>query len=224
MPNLWDESDFESYAEFCRGRDYCSPWHPFVGSSYGTANRLKFLYCGGSAWWSEQQQECSVFAAKALTDQFVAEGMYSTPFWRLFERAAKLVYPDIADKRGASALSAWTNLSKTGVVGASAPPDSDVKLRELDVAQLKRELAILNPDILMCVSGSLVPSVGHAVFDFYADAKVHVNTPSTWIRRTPWGGWLIWTMHPAYKSADWYRSVESDLSTVLRSLNDPILS
>lgn len=222
--NIWEKAEFESYGRFCASKNYCSPWHPFVGSRYGELGRPKLVYCGGAAWWGGPQRECSLSEAKALTDKFVADDMYSTPFWRLFERVTKLAYPDVASKKEAAAFSAWTNLSKTGAVGESAPPDSDFELRRLDVAQLTRELEILCPDILMCVSGSLMPSVGHAVFGHYLEGKLSPQTPSTWIRRTPWGGWLIWTMHPAYKAEAWHRSVEADFNNILISLNDPKFS
>ena len=216
---LWKQVDFEAYAEFCAARGYCSPWHPFVGSRYGEPSRPKLAYCGGAAWWGEQQSDCSLSEAKALTDKFVAQDMYSTPFWRLFQRVTKLAYPDVASKEEAAAFSAWTNLSKTGAVGASAPPDSDIELRNLDVAQITRELTILTPDILLCVSGSLMPSVGQAIFNSYEKTELIPKTPSTWLRRTPWGGWLIWTMHPARKSEDWYQAVETDFSAVLLKVN-----
>ena len=222
MSPLWDETDFERYAQFCRGRGYCSPWHPFVGSDYGAPGRLKLLYCGGSAWWGEQQDSTPLSRAKLLTDQFVGSGMYSTPFWRLFERIAKLAYPDVVGRENAAMYAAWTNLSKTGVVGASAPPDSDEVLRQMDIAQLNRELAILRPDVLVCVSGSLVPSTGHAIFDACDEVELMPVTPSTWLRKTSWGGSLLWTMHPAYKSEEWLTSVEEDFSKLLRSLDKPL--
>lgn len=219
--DLWDKQSFRNYAEFCASRGYCRPWHPFVGGKYGATNLVKFAYCGGSAWWeSDGSTELTLDRSRQLTNDFVSQGMYSTPFWRLFSRLSALVFGQQRTDFVASDCSAWTNLSKTGRVGESAPPDDDLELRHLDVQQLRRELSLLEPDILVCVSGSLVPSTGHAVFNDWPSIEgLEPKTVSTWIRRTPWGGFLIWTMHPAYKSESWIVSVENDVRAIIAALN-----
>ena len=85
--------------------------------------------------------------------------------------------------------------------------------------QLNREFGQLRPDLLVCVSGSLVPSTGLAVFGEWPHVEgLKPETVSTWIRRTPWGGLLLWTMHPAYKPESWYKSVEFDVREMLGRL------
>lgn len=217
---IWIDSEFREYADHCRRNGLCNPWHPYIGTSYGSDGHTKFVYCGGSAWWdSDNLQPQSLEHSRLLTSNFVENGdleSYSTPFWRLFDRLGGLIHPGAGSRRKVADFSAWTNLSKTGLVGQSAPPDSDAELRNLDTRQLKRELTLLQPDILVCVSGTLVPSTGHAMFDGWDRiAGLEATTESTWIRRSPWGGSLLWTMHPAYKSESWNVSVEHDLKSIL---------
>jgi hypothetical protein len=215
---------YGAYRRHCRQERYCDPFIPYVGADYGAPGCVKLAYCGGSAWWTEASQSIDDDAAaliysKGLTDKFVAEGMYSTPFWRLFREIAAIV-PGLAGESEKDVLSrfAWTNLSKTGVVGQSAPPDNDRVLRSLDVAQFWHEMDILRPDLLVCVSGSLVSSTGYALFDTPEWIEPEFPKPvtkSTWIRRAPWGGWLLWTMHPAYKPRSWHDSILADVAAIL---------
>lgn len=217
---LWDEAQFREYADYCLAQDYCSPWHPYVGPKYGQNENLRFAYYGGSAWWnSDTSKPQKVDDSRILTKGFVegpAFKLYSTPFWRFFDRLGALVFPEARTRSEITNFSVWSNLSKTGMVGKSAPPGADKVLRGLDVRQLRREFDLLEPDIILCVSGSLVPSTGHAIFGGWKKiAGLEARTASTWIRQSPWGGFLLWTMHPAYKSEDWALSVENDLKLIL---------
>lgn len=215
---------YAAYRRHCREQGYCDPFVPYVGDAWFAPGHVKFAYCGGAAWWSEAGLcfDDDDAAFRWSTDQsanFVREGMYDTPFWRLFRRIASIT-PGLAGAGEAEMLRrfAWTNLSKTGIVGRSAPPDNDQVLRELDVGQFRHEMDVLRPDLLVCVSGSLVPSTGYALFDNpdWPEPDVPVPaTASTWIRRTPWGGWLLWTMHPAYKPRAWHDSVVGDIEATL---------
>ncbi|MGH6786028.1 MAG: hypothetical protein ACREBO_04295 [Novosphingobium sp.] len=224
---LWRAESFADYAELCRRKGYCSPWHPYVGPQYGKTDHLTFAYCGGAAWWnSDSDEAASLGESQRLTVEFVVGELesYSTPFWRLFDRLGGLVHSGGLSRQDVLARSAWTNLSKTGAVGRSAPPDGDIELRQHDVRQLHREFDLLRPDILICVSGSLVPSTGHAVFDAWDEVRdLRPETESTWIRRSPWGGLLLWTMHPAYKPDTWSASIESDVRKMLALLHGSVV-
>jgi len=116
---------------------------------------------------------------------------------------------------------AWTNLSKLGVAGETAPPASDLELRALDVAQLGHELAVLNPAILLCVSGSKLEETGYAVFNDreWPRADFEPSVPKTEVRRSLTGGWLYWTMHPQFKSGEWQAKLLSDVARITRFLN-----
>ena len=95
--SIWMDSEFREYAAYCQLKEYCNPWHPYVGDNYGHNEQLKFVYCGGSAWWeSGASKPHSVESSRALTDKFVEQGEledYSTPFWRLFDRLGALIHP-----------------------------------------------------------------------------------------------------------------------------------
>lgn len=227
MQPIMPLSSYAAYRRLCAERGYCDPFIPYVGDKYGKDVGLKFLYCGGAAWWADHNAaidddaEALAYAAEA-SSQFIAGGMYSAPFWRLFWQAAEIV-PGLKGQSHSEVLSrfAWTNISKTGIVGQSAPPDDDRDLRALDVEQFRHELDVLQPDILVCVSGSLVPSTAFALFDtpgWQAVDGIEPVTASTWIRRSDWGGWLLWTMHPAYKSRAWFASVLTDTATILKAI------
>jgi hypothetical protein len=219
---------YGAYRLLAREKGYCEPWVPHVGKHYGTGAFPKFMYCGGAAWFDYRydfpaDDAAAKEMAAALTQKFIDDGAYSTPFWRLFWRAAHL-FPEAASMSDEDLLHhvAWTNLSKTGLLGQPAPPHNDLALRALDVKQMQAELAMLEPDILLCVSGSLVPATGDALFRSYEKiADFAPSTDSTWFRRAPWGGYLMWTMHPGYKSENWRRSVLGDLSILIALLNDP---
>lgn len=215
---------YAAYRRHCRKQGYCDPFVPYVGAEYSTPGHVRLAYCGGAAWWSApgeafDDDEAAFQWSKDQSTSFVLEGMYDTPFWRLFRQIASTV-PGLSgvDEGDMLRRFAWTNLSKTGLVGSSAPPDRDRVLRDLDVGQFRHEMDVLRPDILVCVSGSLVPSTGYALFDnpqWPTPDDPLPATESTWIRRTPWGGWLLWTMHPAYKPRAWHESVVGDVAAIL---------
>ncbi len=218
---------YATYRRHCAAHGYCDPFIPYVGDRYGKDVGFKFLYCGGAAWWADHHDiinddaEAFAYGAKA-SGQFVADGMYNAPFWRLFWQIPNIV-PGLAGEPESEMLRrfAWTNISKTGVVGQSAPPDRDLDLRNIDVEQFRHELNILQPDLLVCVSGSLVSSTAYALFDtseWKVVDGVEAVTASTWIRRSEWGGWLLWTMHPAYKPRAWFQSVLIDTAAILEAI------
>lgn len=214
-------STFKAYRELARVRGYCEPWVPYVGKNYFDSAGPRFMYCGGAAWWASTvelpQDNGSAFDIAARdTEAFVSNGMYSTPFWRLYRSSVALMpWANSRPNEYVDSRVCWTNLTKTGMVQETAPPDKDVDLRHLDVAQLQYELDVLQPDILMCVSGSIVPSTGHEIFDRWHDIDgIRPCTESTWFRRSDAGTLLLWTMHPAFKPAKWHDSVLSDLTSL----------
>lgn len=220
-------ASYSAYRRHCAVQGYCDPFIPFVGDEYGAHEGVKFAYCGGAAWWAEKHDlieddaEALERGAK-LTREFVADGMYNAPYWRLFWKIAGIV-PGLAGQPDDVLLNrfAWTNISKTGVVGQSSPPNNDNHLRQLDIEQFNYEMNLLQPDLLVCVSGSLVPSTAYALFDnlkWQVVEDVRPLTASTWIRRSKNGGWLLWTMHPAYKPRAWFDSVLADVQVVLDAI------
>lgn len=218
---------YAAYRRHCRDQGYCDPFIPYVGAEYFAPGHVKLVYCGGAAWWNAPGEafaddDAAFQWSRGQSVNFVLEGMYDSPFWRLFRQIASIV-PGLsgADETDMLRRFAWTNLSKTGVVGQSAPPDNDRALRDLDVGQFRHEMDILRPDLLVCVSGSLVSSTGYALFDSPQWPTPDVPLPamaSMWIRRSAWGGWLLWTMHPAYKPRAWHDSVIRDVATILNQI------
>lgn len=213
---------FRSYRSLCRVRGYCEPWHPYVGSGYGANDGFKLLYLGGAAWWSNtnhhpQDDQEALEASRHATYKFVEGGAYSSPFWRLLRRISQEVFVQ-ANWDSFLRSIAWSNLTKTGLVGETAPPDSDRELVELDCQLLRHELSLLKPDLVLCVSGSIMPSVGHELFGRLLEpGNPAPSTGSTWFRNFADGSKLIWTMHPAYKSQSWSDTVISDVKTMLRA-------
>ena len=216
-------STFQQYRELARQSGYCEPWAPYVGPDYLNCPEPRFMYCGGAAWWDSdtplpRDDFAALQASISRSDQFVASGMYSTPFWRLYRDAvaqmpwSRNLPSSLVDRRVC-----WTNLTKTGVVQQTAPPDSDEHLRCIDVIQMNHELALLRPDIILCVSGTIVPTTGHALFGEWAmiAGDCQPSTASTWFRRAPQGSLLMWTMHPAYKPRSWRASVLRDLRKLI---------
>ena len=215
---------YAAHRQHCRSVGYCDPFVPYRGDRYGADGTFKFVYCGAAAWWSEAHADIdddgeALRASATWSRNFVNNGTYDSPFWRLFNQIAAAL-PDFAEAQPDEWLSrfAWTNISKTGTIRESAPPDSDAVLRELDIAQFRHEMDVLKPDLIVCVSGSLVPSTAFALFDTEEWAiipEVRPTTEKTWIRQAPWGGWLLWTMHPAYKPASWAPDLLADVQTIL---------
>lgn len=146
---------------------------------------------------------------------FALEGGNGGRFWTLFHAVLAAVDPEPSRSRTERMRhAAWTNLSKLNAPSQSAPPDNDEALRALDVEQMRREIAALDPDILLCVSGSMVPSTGHALFDALAPIDHVPSVDRTWTRRLPNGGVLYWTMHPQGIRSDpqgWMDEVVGDV-------------
>ena len=220
---------YVSYRRHCVTRGYCDPFIPYVGDRYGDQGPLKLVYCGGAARWAESRDKIrddaeALAHGAELTRDFVAGGMYSAPFWRLFRQVAAIT-PGLANEVESLMLRrfAWTNLSKTGIVNRSAPPDNDPILRDLDVIQFNHEMDMLRPDLLMCVSGSLLTTTAYTLFDspgWLQTSTPALTTEKTSARRTPWGGWLLWTMHPAYKTRAWFDSIVKDTAMVIATIKN----
>lgn len=218
---LFPIEQFRRYRRHCKEHGYCEPWHPYGGRNYGRDALPKFLNLGGAAWWSDgnthpcDDQE-ALNMSKQATYRFVEDGAYFSPFWHLLRRVSKDVF-GVSDWNAFLASVAWSNLTKTSLVGETAPPNNDGSLIELDCQLLRHELAVLQPDFVLCVSGSIMPSVGYKLFDRLPECLNSTPaTESTWFRSFPNGSRLMWTMHPAYKSADWFDKVIDDLRTLVR--------
>lgn len=220
---------YGAYRQHCRAQGYNAPFVPYVGDAYGDGSAVKLVYCGAALHHDSHQDDTGDDAhayahGEAETRRFVHGGMYNSAFWRLFAQIAAEV-PGMTGQESGLMLNrfVWTKLSKAAVSGASAPPNKDRGLRSLDVAQFRHEMDVLQPNVLICTSGSLVSSTGHEIFserDWQAVPGFEAKTPSSWIRRAEWGGWLLWTMHPAYKPADWASLVVEDVRRILQRVGD----
>ena len=224
--SIFSLEKFAAYRSHCKQEGYCMPFVPYVGDEYGKTGAIKFVYCGGAAWWSEpdtvidDDAEAHAYSSDE-SRKFVLSDMYGSAFWSFFRELAAIV-PGLAGEQDETMLKrfVWTNITKTGLVGENAPPN-DPNLRPLDVAQVRHELDVLLPDLIVCVSGSLVTSTAYEIFDtpeWKAGESFEARTGSTWIRQAPWGGWLLWTMHPAYKTREWRDSVLADVKAVIERI------
>lgn len=217
----------QSFAAYRRLRDrnplYTEPFVPCVGAKYGTANLPRFVFCGAAIWERElAAYECDDIDAFSrslkFTEEFVAgvgEGLHRrSAFWRLFESASQLIFGAQCSLRDRTKASVWTNLSKIGETGQSQPtnvPD----LMDLDVEQIRCELTRLEPDIILCVSGSMLVDTGKKAFSAFEKVGARLNSADSELRRLPNGGFLLWTMHPNRKTTNWRSALLGDLSNVM---------
>jgi hypothetical protein len=123
MRPLLSEGRFADYRRFrernAKGRDYTEPFVPFVGERYADGTRPRFVYCGAAIWESEQVHYAGDPSAYNESLAFSLQHMAkvgsgecaSTAFWRLFDAASQVVFPDLSLEQRAG-RSVWTNLSK----------------------------------------------------------------------------------------------------------------
>lgn len=213
---------FRDYRELAAREGYCDPFVPAVGQHYGDGRMPRLLYCGVAARWGDDGQYAGsdeeLFEAEAAwSADLLAGGDGASAFWRLLDRILELLGPDLGpDERRARAV--WTNLSKSGLGhDATCPPENDPALRALDTAQLRHEIDLLSPDLMVCVSGNNLVPTGVEVFREgrvpVADFKPSVPQTEAW--ELPEGGRLYWTMHPQFKTKDWSNRVVDDIAALL---------
>jgi hypothetical protein len=198
-------------------KGYCEPWVPYVGPDFGAAGSPRIVYCGAAPAYNRNDEgsyppddEAALRMATKRWADFAAGGGYDSAFWRL----GKLIVENLdgpPPSPNPFSRIAWTNLTKLNAVGDSAPKGGGAELLSLDVAQMTREISILRPDILICVSGSMLTSTGNRVFADCEPMLVQPETSNTLVKRLPSGGILYWTMHPNWKTKAWSQSVISDL-------------
>lgn len=215
---------FRQYRDLARAKGYCDPFVPAVGPAYGDGGMLRVVYCGVAARWGgdgrEAGSDVDLFASEAAWSATLLVGENTkSAFWRLLDRVLEAIAPHLkpAERR---ARAAWTNLSKSGRgYGATCPPDRDTSLRSLDVAQLRHEVELLRPELMVCVSGNNLVSTGIEVFRAWpAIMDLSPSVDQTEIRRLPAGGALYWTMHPQGKTREWTSRVVSDSHRLAETL------
>lgn len=214
--SLFPEERLDRYRKLIASRGYCDPFVPTVGGLYGNGVLPRVVYCGVAARWRGDGREPdawrSVFEERSI----------NSAFWRLLDGILERLDVDAAlDPDQRRKCAAWTNLSKTGRgYGATCPPDSDVDLRALDIEQFNHELRLLNPDLLVCVSGNNLVTTGKALFRDWRSAEEAIPMPDqTEVRRLPNGGWLYWTMHPQAKPKVWSETVLGGISCIADRLH-----
>lgn len=224
---LFPLAKYCEYRAHTRKQRYCDPFVPVVGSHYGDGALIKFVYSGVAAAWQSldcEEGEDSEIRERSLGawSLFFNEGMNGSRFWDLFDNVLNLI-----DGRSRFSVSerrqhaVWTNLSKTGLPGKTAAGGADSALRQLDAAQFRRELVLLKPDLLLCVSGRFLAATGHEIFDGWPDSDIKPSVAETSIKRMPGGGWLYWTMHPGRQPNTWRDAVLGDISRILERINAP---
>jgi hypothetical protein len=211
-------STFTAYRKLAREKGFCEPWVPYVGPDFGASGGPRLVYCGAAPSYESNDRdeypadndETALRMATKRWADFVSGGGYNSAFWRL----GKLIVENLdgpPPSPNPFSRIAWTNLTKLNGVGDSAPKGGDAELLSLDVAQMTREISILRPDILICVSGSMLTSTGNRIFADCEPMLVQPETSNTLVKRLPNGGILYWTMHPNWKTKAWSQSVISDL-------------
>lgn len=210
-------STFTAYRRLAREKGYCEPWVPYVGPDFSAAGAPRIVYCGAAPFYDRADRgsypdddEAALRMATERWANFADEGGYNSAFWRL----GKLIVENLdgpPPSPNPFSRIAWTNLTKLNGVGDSAPKGGGPELLSLDVAQMKREISLLRPDILICVSGKMLTSTGNRIFADCEPMPVQIETSNTLVKRLPNGGILYWTMHPNRKGKAWSQSVTSDL-------------
>lgn len=220
LEELFPLESYTGHRAHSRAKGYCDPFVPYVGQHYGNGDFPRFVYSGVAAGWDSHQSddgedETLREKGRAATSDFIETGMNGSSYWRLFDAALAVLDPSnvltISERRQRAV---WTNLSKTGKSGETAPPDNDLRLRELDASQFQNELKILQPDLILCPSGGSLAATGDKVFGLWDDADIKASIPHTSIKRIPGGGWLYWTMHPQFKTNEWTQAVLSDVGLI----------
>lgn len=216
---------YRTYRAHAVTKGYCDPFVPHVGEKYGEDGFPRFVFSGVAAGWgrhiSEEGDDIDLRGAAAeWASKFIdQEGTNGSPFWKLFDAVLGVLDPtghtSVVERRKHAV---WTNLSKVGKVGETAPPDNDLKLRELDATQFRHELSLFSPDLLLCVSGSKLEETGNAVYSTWANADIKPSHEHTTIRRSPDGGWLYWTMHPQFRTNEWRDGVLEDVRLIVERL------
>lgn len=230
-PKAFTITEFARYRRFAEatrspaGLQYCEPFVPFIGERYGDGTMPRVVYCGVAAGWSERDDsthddDTLLSSSRAWSAAFALSGGNRSRFWTLFDDVLRVA--DAGQCRSALArrwCSVWTNLSKLGQVGETAPPDRDVDLRALDAAQVQNEIDRYSPDLMVCVSGTALIPTGNAAFKGLnrADFKPTTND-STIVYRLGNGGWLYWTMHPQRQSVEWRGHVLDDVAHIIASI------
>ena len=209
---------FAAYRRLAREKGYCEPWVPYVGPDFGAAGGPRIVYCGAAPYYESDDRdeypadndETALRMATERWADFGGGGGYKSGFWRLGKLLAESLTGPAQSANPFSKI-AWTNLTKVNEVGRPTPRGGGDALRSLDVAQMRREIELLRPDLLVCVSGSMMVSTGNAAFSHCEPMAVQPQRPNTIVKRLPTGGLLYWTEHPRPKGAAWMQSVISDL-------------
>ena len=219
--DVFTVTTFHRYRSFAHEHSYCGPFIPYVGEKYGSGLLPKFAYCGVAAAWPNHKLEAAEnyhFKADWAND-VVLQRRVNSAFWRLCWDTLELLDTDARfSPEERLQHMAWTNLSKLGSAKQTAPPDNDIALREMDAAQLRHEIEVLAPDLLLCVSGSRLRATAAAVFGKLEAGDLTPMIEPTHVTRLPSGGLLYRTMHPQYKTKQWQRVVRSDLKTIMGEL------
>ena len=216
---------FGRYRRLANEKGYCDPFVPYVGPDYGRERLPRFVYCGVAARWDEMISQdaddvASYESEVGWTKDFIRKGMNGSPFWNLFDDVLAILDPqDSLTREERRRTAVWTNLSKLGLPDkATAPPDNDLALRALDVEQMRREIEVLAPDLLLCVSGSKLVPTGNDAFTGLASVDFEPAHERDRVKRLPGGGWLYWTMHPQWKPREQIEAVMSDLRRIVGQL------
>lgn len=225
--SLFPIDRFRRYRVLAAKRGYCDPFVPTVGDRYGSGTLPRIVYCGVAARWGDDGREPMVNDVRLFNEaadwssNVFDERSLNSAFWRLLDSMlAKLDLDTALTASQRRRCAAWTNLSKSGRgYGATCPPDSDVELRALDIEQFNHELGLLDPDLLICVSGNNLVSTGKALFRRWPIVQDGIEVPDqSEVRRLPNGGWLYWTMHPQAKPSAWGETVLSGISDIAERL------
>ncbi len=214
--DLLDLTAFGLYRKLAELKQYGGPMVPAVGEKYGNGLAPKVVYCGVATRELYIDTEQSVNAAYENAIIECQKSFDEVPasnnknFWRFGLDIATTLAEDIgislADQWNHFA---WTNISKLCDGTNTAPPDDDMDLRKLDVAQIRKELSILKPDLFICVSGMSLVSTGNEIFGDAPGQKISTGNLSS-------GGKFIWTEHPARKSIEWRKEIIDLIKQLLR--------
>ena len=206
---------FPAFLALAKADGYCGPFVPYVGPRYPTSE-LKIVYCGVAPYYDDDSPFNAPADAAEWSRSVAEEADIGSPFWRLLDDILGLRYAEKPLERRQRAV--WTNLSKLNWGGRiTAPADGEQALRRLNVAQFKDEMALLGPNLLVCVSGSGLVETGRELFEPLDRGAFMPSVDQTWVRKLPTGGTLYWTMHPGHKSTDWKNRVIGDVAKLIAS-------